>query len=101
MFNIHGSEWFIIGALLFIILGPQKLPGFARSVGRWTTQIKSTLKDAQDEIFKDMSPVDVSDDPPLIIETNADIRAREEKSKPAPAEDNPRDLIPYEKNNQE
>lgn len=50
--SIGWGEWVVIGFLLLFFLGPSKLPGFSRSVGRALNQFKHTLRDVKDEIEK-------------------------------------------------
>lgn len=56
MFNIGMTELLLIGAIALVVLGPSKLPQFARALGRALTEFKrasnefkTTLKDEFDQ----------------------------------------------------
>ena len=50
--SVGWGEGLLIGVLLLLVLGPAKLPGFARTVGRSLNQFKNALRDAKKEIEK-------------------------------------------------
>ncbi len=50
MFDIGFSELLIFGAIALIVLGPEKLPQTARTVGRWYAKFRRTLSHIQSEI---------------------------------------------------
>jgi Tat protein translocase TatB subunit len=61
MFNVGGGEIIVILLVALIVLGPTKLPGAARQVGsfltevrRMSNQFKSELKDAMPEEMVDL-----------------------------------------------
>lgn len=50
--SIGWGEGLVIGVLVLLVLGPDKLPGFARTIGRSLNLFKQALRDAKDEIEK-------------------------------------------------
>jgi sec-independent protein translocase protein TatA len=66
MFNIRGSEWIIILALVLLIFGPSKLPSLARSIGQAVAELRSGVRKAQDDLeglAKEVNPL--ADPPPV------------------------------------
>lgn len=50
MFNISPLEMMVIAVIALIVLGPQRLPDMARSVGRGLREFRAALSsDARDE----------------------------------------------------
>lgn len=54
MGNIGGMEVVVVALLALIVLGPQKLPGAARQVGRAINEIKRISRHFQDELRDSM-----------------------------------------------
>ncbi|HSL12188.1 MAG TPA: twin-arginine translocase TatA/TatE family subunit [Actinomycetota bacterium] len=61
MFNISSTELLIVLLLALIVLGPQKLPELARSLGRGMREFRKM----QDEV-KDMVKIDLNPEPPAV-----------------------------------
>jgi Tat protein translocase TatB subunit len=61
MFNIGTQELLVILLLALIVVGPQKLPELARSIGRGMREFRKV----QDEV-KDMVKVDLNPEPPTV-----------------------------------
>jgi sec-independent protein translocase protein TatB len=61
MFNIGTQELLVILLLALIVVGPQKLPELARSIGRGMREFRKM----QDEV-KDMVKVDLNPEPPAV-----------------------------------
>ena len=53
MFDIGFSEVFLCFLVALIVLGPQRLPGVARAVGRWTGQAKSYMRNLSAELERE------------------------------------------------
>ena len=60
MFNIGMTEMLIIGAIALIVLGPSKLPDFARAIGRGLAEFRKTTNEfkrsVSDEINNTAEP---------------------------------------------
>ena len=63
MFGISGTELFIIALFVIIIFGPDKLPGLARTVGRFVNEFKKVQGDVETMIRKEMTLADTADKP--------------------------------------
>ena len=50
MFDIGFSELLLFGVIALIVLGPEKLPQAARTVGQWYAKIRRTVSTLQSEI---------------------------------------------------
>jgi len=50
MFNFSFGELLVIGAIALLVLGPDKLPGAARTAGMWIGKIRRTMTDLQNEV---------------------------------------------------
>ena len=61
MFNIGPQELLVILLLALIVVGPQKLPEIARTIGRGMREFRKM----QDDV-KDMVKVDLNPDPPAV-----------------------------------
>jgi sec-independent protein translocase protein TatB len=61
MFNIGPQELLVILLLALIVVGPQRLPEIARTIGRGMREFRKM----QDEV-KDMVKVDLNPDPPAV-----------------------------------
>jgi len=53
MFDIGFSELFLCFVIALIVLGPERLPKVARSVGRWTGQAKSYMRNLSTELERE------------------------------------------------
>lgn len=50
MFNLGAGEVLVIALVALVVLGPERLPGVARDVGKFLTEIRSMSKGFQDEL---------------------------------------------------
>lgn len=50
MFNFSFGELLLIGTIALVVLGPDKLPGAARTAGMWIGKVKRTVSDLQNEV---------------------------------------------------
>jgi len=73
MFGINGGEFFLIGIVALLVLGPERLPILARRAGKWTREMRSIatefrtgierelggnpLQDFKDEVAKPVSEI--------------------------------------------
>ena len=53
MFNLQFSEIVIILGLALIFLGPQKLPGLAKSIGKVLRELRSTTDDLRESFERE------------------------------------------------
>jgi sec-independent protein translocase protein TatB len=53
MFDVGFSEVLVCFIVALVVLGPERLPGVARSVGRWTGQAKSYLRNLSAELERE------------------------------------------------
>lgn len=53
MFDIGFSELLICFIIALVVLGPEKLPGVARTVGRWTGQARGYLRNLTAELDRE------------------------------------------------
>ena len=73
MFNVGGGEVIVILLIALIVLGPDKLPGAARQVGKYLNEFRRISSGFQDEIRSamdvvnqtptDLPPADPTPDP--------------------------------------
>ncbi len=50
MFGIGGSEMVIIGLLVLVIFGPNKLPQMARDLGKFVTEARRSIDEFKEEL---------------------------------------------------
>jgi sec-independent protein translocase protein TatB len=50
MFDIGFSEVLLIFGLALVVLGPDKLPGVARTVGRWAGRARAMARQFRDQL---------------------------------------------------
>lgn len=55
MFDIGFWELAIIGVVALIVLGPERLPGAARTAGLWVRKARTTLSNVQNEIERELA----------------------------------------------
>lgn len=57
MFGIGLPEMIVIFAVALIVVGPDKLPGLARSLAKGLMELKRTLNQVKEELTKDGEPL--------------------------------------------
>jgi Tat protein translocase TatB subunit len=75
MFNVGGGEVIVILLIALIVLGPDKLPGAARQVGKYLNEFRRISSGFQDEI---RSAMDVA------TQTPVDMPPAQPKAEPDP-----------------
>lgn len=50
MFGIGGSEMVIIGLLVLVIFGPNKLPQMARDLGKFVAEARRSIDEFKEEL---------------------------------------------------
>lgn len=53
MFDVGFSEMLVCFIVALVVLGPEKLPKLARTVGRWTGQAKGYLRNLSAELDRE------------------------------------------------
>lgn len=56
MFGINGFEFIGLAVLALLLLGPDKLPGYASEAARIVRQVRRMAANAQDEVRREMGP---------------------------------------------
>lgn len=54
MFNLGMGEILVLAVIALIVVGPEKLPSFARNIGRFINDIKRTTSDVTREISRSL-----------------------------------------------
>lgn len=54
MFDIGFWELVIIGIIGLLVVGPERLPGFAREAGRWFRKIRALANQARQELQREL-----------------------------------------------
>lgn len=54
MFDIGFWELFLVAIVGLLIVGPDKLPGFAREAGHWVRKIRHLARDARREVEREL-----------------------------------------------
>ena len=52
--GIGGSEWFVIGLVALLVVGPERLPGLLRQLGKWVTKARGMANEFRSS-FEDMA----------------------------------------------
>jgi sec-independent protein translocase protein TatB len=53
MFDVGFSELLLCFVVALVVLGPQKLPGVARALGRWTARARSYVRNLSAELERE------------------------------------------------
>lgn len=62
MFDVGFSELVLCFIVALIVLGPQKLPAVARTVGRWTGRARSYVRNLSSELEREAGSADLRRD---------------------------------------
>ena len=95
MFDIGFSEILLISVLALIVLGPERLPGVVRRVGRWVGRARAMARQFQEQLEEEMDleetrkrPSPLAPDPPVHTELPPGPAAAEEpRDAPDPVPD--------------
>lgn len=60
MFGINGAELGILLLVAVIVVGPERLPGYAEQLGGWVRTLRSLLRTAKDRVTEELGD-DVKD----------------------------------------
>lgn len=61
MFDIGFWEIAVIGAIMLIVLGPERLPGVARTAGFWLGKLRSMVSDVKAEVKREMDAAELKE----------------------------------------
>lgn len=56
MFDIGPGEFIALAVLALLVLGPDKLPGYAADAARFIKQVRRMATDAREEVTKELGP---------------------------------------------
>jgi sec-independent protein translocase protein TatB len=54
MFGINGGEFFLIGVVALLVLGPERLPILARKAGKWTREMRAIAMEFRSGIEREL-----------------------------------------------
>jgi sec-independent protein translocase protein TatB len=63
VFNINGIEFLTIAVVALIVIGPRRLPAFARRVGEWAARTRDAAAVVKQELQAGIDRLD-DDSPP-------------------------------------
>jgi sec-independent protein translocase protein TatB len=75
MFGIDFSEILVIFAIALVVLGPEKLPRLAATIGRWVGRARAMARQFRDQLEQEAET----------IKRNVDLKAQQAAARPAPA----------------
>ncbi|MDY0004299.1 MAG: twin-arginine translocase TatA/TatE family subunit [Polyangia bacterium] len=95
MFGISMWELVLVGVILFLVVGPSKLPGLAKSIGQGIRDLRRSLNDIKGTVDKDdefvkavkeakQSVAEAREAVRSIFDEDGEPKAREEDYDPAP-----------------
>lgn len=61
MFGISFSELIVVFIIAFLVLGPEKLQEFAKSLGKFISSINNFSSNIKDEISSSITSIDIND----------------------------------------
>lgn len=61
MFDIGFWELALIGVVALLVVGPERLPGLARNVGRWVARIRRYVSAVRDDIEREIRAEELKD----------------------------------------
>lgn len=61
MFDVGFWELAAIGVIALVIIGPERLPGAARTVGMWVGRARRVLRDVKDDIDRELKAHEIEE----------------------------------------
>jgi len=59
MFGISFSELLLVGLVALLVLGPERLPGAARTAGLWIGRLKRSFNAIKSEVEREIGAADI------------------------------------------
>ncbi|MCM2460092.1 Sec-independent protein translocase subunit TatB [Pseudomonas sp. CG7] len=59
MFGISFTELLLVGLVALLVLGPERLPGAARTAGRWIGRLKRSFNAIKQEVEREIGADDI------------------------------------------
>ncbi len=56
MFGINGGELIVLLIVAVVVVGPERLPGYAEQLARWARQLRLVIADAKVRISEELGP---------------------------------------------
>ena len=56
MFGINGGELLVLLVVAVVVVGPERLPGYAEQLARWARQLRLVIADAKERITEELGP---------------------------------------------
>jgi sec-independent protein translocase protein TatB len=56
MFGINGGELIVLLIVAVVVVGPERLPGYAEQLARWARQLRLVIADAKERITEELGP---------------------------------------------
>ncbi len=96
MFGVSIWELLLVGLILFLVVGPQKLPGLAKQVGQGLKDLRKSLNEIKGSVDTDDEFVKaVRDARQSVAEAREAVRSMfDDEDEPAPMPDAPHDPAP-------
>ncbi|QHG65523.1 Sec-independent protein translocase subunit TatB [Pseudomonas putida] len=63
MFGISFSELLLVGLVALLVLGPERLPGAARTAGLWIGRLKRSFNAIKHEVEREIAASDIHHPP--------------------------------------
>lgn len=91
MFDIGFMEIALVGVVALVVIGPERLPGVARTVGKWVGSARRFVGSVQADINREVSK---SDELKRLLEEQTKIQSLHEIIEQAPADPDERKPVP-------
>lgn len=91
MFDIGFMEMALIGVVALVVIGPERLPGVARTAGKWIGNARRFVSSVQADINVEISKADTLK---RLLEEQANIQSMHEILEQTPADADERKPVP-------
>jgi len=91
MFDIGFMEMALIGVVALVVIGPERLPGVARTVGKWLGSARRFMSSVQADINLEVSK---ADELKRLLEEQTNIQSMHEIIEQTPVEADERKPVP-------
>jgi sec-independent protein translocase protein TatB len=85
MFDIGFWELVLVGIIALVVLGPERLPGAARTLGLWTARARSYLRNFTSELEREVGAQEIARHAREARQQMTELNPLAEPSKPAPS----------------